>query len=82
MQAAADATPGGMVSILGLERFQVEGSVTRPRSAGLIQVANLLCPGNIVVSGERAACDGRTARRGQKAAASIGWPSPGRSTPP
>src|SRR5207248_546486 len=55
MQAAADATPGGMMSILGLERFQVEAICDEASGAGLVQVANLLCPGNIAVSGERAA---------------------------
>jgi [acyl-carrier-protein] S-malonyltransferase len=55
MQAAADAKPGGMMSILALERFQVESICDEAGSVGLIQVANLLCPGNIAVSGERAA---------------------------
>jgi [acyl-carrier-protein] S-malonyltransferase len=50
MQAAADATPSGMVSILGLDQSKARGK-------GLIEIANLLCPGNIVVSGTTAACD-------------------------
>jgi [acyl-carrier-protein] S-malonyltransferase len=57
MQAASDATPSGMVSVLGLDRDKVENVCTRARAKGLIQVANLLCPGNIAVSGTRAACD-------------------------
>jgi [acyl-carrier-protein] S-malonyltransferase len=57
MQAAADATPSGMVSVLGLEPAQVEDLCQRARSAGRVWIANLLCPGNIVVSGEKAACD-------------------------
>jgi [acyl-carrier-protein] S-malonyltransferase len=57
MQAAADATPSAMVSVLGLELPKVEELCAKARSAGLIEVANLLCPGNIVVSGTRAACD-------------------------
>ncbi|HXG12804.1 MAG TPA: ACP S-malonyltransferase [Gemmataceae bacterium] len=56
MQAAADATPSGMVSVLGLEQAKVEEICAQARSAGPIQVANLLCPGNIVVSGVEAAC--------------------------
>lgn len=52
MQAAAEAKPGGMLSILGMERPQVEAACGEAASAGLIQVANLLCPGNIAVSGE------------------------------
>jgi [acyl-carrier-protein] S-malonyltransferase len=56
MQAASDATPSGMVSVLGLEQRQVEELCQAARRAGTLQVANLLCPGNIVVSGDRAAC--------------------------
>jgi [acyl-carrier-protein] S-malonyltransferase len=56
MQAAADATPSGMVSVLGLEQLRVEELCRAARGAGTLQVANLLCPGNIVVSGDRAAC--------------------------
>jgi [acyl-carrier-protein] S-malonyltransferase len=57
MQAAADATPSGMVSVLALEQPQVEELVAEARSAGQLELANFLCPGNIAVSGERAACD-------------------------
>src|SRR4029453_6769696 len=57
MQAASDATPSAMVSVLGLEQAKVEELCARARPQGLIQVANLLCPGNIVVSGTKAACD-------------------------
>ena len=60
MQAAADATPSGMASILGLEPAAVEQLCTEARSAGRIWIANLLGPGNIVVSGERAALDAIT----------------------
>ncbi len=58
MQAAADATPSGMVSVLGLERDQVESLCQQVRDEGEdLRVANLLCPGNIVVSGTVAACE-------------------------
>ena len=57
MQAAADATSSGMVSVLGLEREQVEKLVDEARSDQVLEVANLLCPGNIVCSGETAACE-------------------------
>jgi [acyl-carrier-protein] S-malonyltransferase len=56
MQDASDATPSGMVSILGLERPQVESMCDRARGEDILQVANLLCPGNIVVSGHKTAC--------------------------
>ena len=58
MQAAADATPGGMVSVLGLEASAVEALCAEVApTAGPIRVANLLCPGNTVVSGAAAACE-------------------------
>ncbi|MFO0975321.1 MAG: ACP S-malonyltransferase [Planctomycetaceae bacterium] len=57
MQAAADATPSGMVSILLLDRPQVEKICEEASAHGSIQIANFLCPGNLVVSGENAACE-------------------------
>jgi [acyl-carrier-protein] S-malonyltransferase len=57
MQAAGDATPSAMVSVLGLERDKVEELCAAARGQGLMEVANLLCPGNIAVSGAKAACE-------------------------
>jgi [acyl-carrier-protein] S-malonyltransferase len=57
MQAAAEATPSGMASVLGLEVPDVESLVSEARGADTLEVANLLCPGNTVVSGARAAID-------------------------
>jgi len=57
MQEAADRTPSGMVSILGLERAQVEELCSRAREDETLEIANLLCPGNIVISGSNGACE-------------------------
>lgn len=57
MQEAADATPSGMVSVLGLEKAAVEDLCERARQGDTLRIANLLCPGNIVVSGANAACE-------------------------
>ncbi len=57
MQDAADATPSGMVSVLGLEQVQVDALCDEARGEDILSVANLLCPGNIVVSGSNAACE-------------------------
>ena len=57
MQDASDATPSGMISVLGLDRDQVESLCKQAGRQGVLQVANLLCPGNIVVSGANAACE-------------------------
>lgn len=56
MQAAADVTASGMVSILGLERVEVEALCDKARGDDVLEVANLLCPGNIAISGSNAAC--------------------------
>jgi len=68
MQQASDATPSGMVSILGLERAQVEELCAQAARGDVLQIANLLCPGNIVVSGANAACE-RAAELAVKAGA-------------
>lgn len=57
MQDAAEACPSGMVSILGLELDQVDSLCARARGDEILQVANLLCPANIVVSGQTTACE-------------------------
>lgn len=58
MQAASDRVASGMVSILGMEREQVEKLCEQARQPGeVLQIANLLCPGNIVVSGHKTACE-------------------------
>lgn len=55
MQAAAEATPSGMVSALLLDPPTVEEVVREASAAGRIWIANYLCPGNTVLSGEIAA---------------------------
>jgi [acyl-carrier-protein] S-malonyltransferase len=58
MQDAADATPSGMVSILGMEVPQIEALCQEARAEGeVLEIANYLCPGNIVVSGHKSACE-------------------------
>jgi [acyl-carrier-protein] S-malonyltransferase len=51
MQDAAEATPSGMVSLLGMEVPEVEALAREARGSDTLEVANLLCPGNTVVSG-------------------------------
>jgi [acyl-carrier-protein] S-malonyltransferase len=57
MQDAAEATPSGMTSVLGLEVPDVEALVLEVRGTDTLEVANLLCPGNTVVSGSLAAIE-------------------------
>ena len=46
-----------MVSILGLERVEVEALCEKARGNDILKIANLLCPANIVISGSLAACE-------------------------
>lgn len=55
MQEAASAVDSGMASVLGLDREQLEALCNASRQPGeVLQVANLLCPGNIAISGQSA----------------------------
>ena len=58
---------GGMVAVLGLEREQVATLCDECRGGDVLEVANVLCPGNVVVSGAGAAC-----RRLEEAATAAG----------
>jgi [acyl-carrier-protein] S-malonyltransferase len=56
MQACAEAVPGGMVAVLGLDRERVAALCAEARVDDVLEVANVLCPGNVVASGELSAC--------------------------
>jgi [acyl-carrier-protein] S-malonyltransferase len=57
MQQAAQQSPGGMVSLMGLDEAQVLALCERVSQAGQVRAANFNCPGQIVVSGDKPACD-------------------------
>ena len=57
MQAAALATPSGMTSVLGLDEPAVDELCRRVAPFGRLWKANLLGPGNIVVSGDAPALE-------------------------
>lgn len=57
MQEACDATPSGMVSVLGLDREKVAQAC-----GGLVDIANLNGPGQIVISGESKALEAAVAK--------------------
>jgi len=59
MQAASDASPSGMVSVIGLKRDAVESLCAKASeiSGEKVAVANYLCDGNYAVSGSMKACD-------------------------
>lgn len=56
MQECADRRPGGMVAVLGLERQAVAEVCDACRGSDILEVANVLCPGNVVASGSLEAC--------------------------
>jgi [acyl-carrier-protein] S-malonyltransferase len=56
MQAASEKSPSGMLSVIGAEKEQIEQICADAGEVGLIKMANFLCPGNIVVSGDDQAC--------------------------
>lgn len=56
MQAAADATEGSMVGIIGLDEEQVNQLCAEAGGGELLTAVNFNCPGQIVISGAKAAC--------------------------
>ncbi|HIJ51938.1 MAG TPA: ACP S-malonyltransferase [Planctomycetes bacterium] len=56
MQAAADATEGAMVSIIGLDEEKVRQLCTEASQGELLAAVNFNCPGQIVLSGSKTAC--------------------------
>jgi [acyl-carrier-protein] S-malonyltransferase len=56
MQQAAENYPGGMVSLMGMDEDNVLALCERVADKGRVGPANFNCPGQIVVSGDKAAC--------------------------
>jgi [acyl-carrier-protein] S-malonyltransferase len=75
MQEAADATPSGMVSIIGLERVEVEALCEKASSGEILKIANYLGPQVVVISGAIAACE-RAAEMARRQGAMKATPLP------
>lgn len=56
MQAAADATDGAMVSIMGLDNEKIAQLCEEARQGELLEPVNFNCPGQVVLSGAKAPC--------------------------
>lgn len=56
MQAAANASKGGMVSLIGLDEAKVQDLCIEASQGKLLKPANFNCPGQIVISGDIDAC--------------------------
>jgi len=57
MQAAAESTEGGMVSIIGLDEPTIRLLCEEASGGELLVPVNFNCPGQIVISGAKAACE-------------------------
>jgi [acyl-carrier-protein] S-malonyltransferase len=56
MQEAADATPGGMIALIGAEESAAAKLCVEAAQGEVLAVANLNSPGQVVISGSRGAC--------------------------
>lgn len=56
MQAASEAAPSGMVSLLGADRETAQKICDEAAGGSVLVVANLNAPGQVVVSGDADAC--------------------------
>lgn len=57
MQQAAEASPGGMVSLIGADAEMASAVCDRARGDDVLVPANFNCPGQVVISGSQTACD-------------------------
>ncbi len=57
MQEAAQSAPGGMVSVMGLTSEQTEALCREAAGDQVLACANFNCPGQIVISGSKEACE-------------------------
>jgi [acyl-carrier-protein] S-malonyltransferase len=58
MQTAASTVASSMASVIGVDQVQVQDFCDQARQPGeILQLANLLCPGNIAISGHNRSID-------------------------
>jgi [acyl-carrier-protein] S-malonyltransferase len=62
MQAAAEAVPSGMVALIGTEEAGAAALCKAAAEGDCLQVANLNSPGQVVISGTKAACERAVAK--------------------
>ncbi len=56
MQAAAEANPSSMVSLIGADEAKAEELCQKAAQGEVLVPANLNCPGQVVISGAKGAC--------------------------
>ena len=57
MAAAAAGRPCGITAVLGLDREKLQEACRQAAGAGVVEIANYNCPGQLVIGGEQAAVD-------------------------
>ena len=57
MAQAAAGRPCGMIAVLGLDREKLAEACQKAADAGVVEIANYNCPGQLVIGGEKAAVD-------------------------
>jgi len=65
MQQAALATPSGMVCLIGSDQESAHALCDRAREGDVLAPANFNCPGQVVISGSKNACDRALALMGE-----------------
>lgn len=57
MEQAAEGLACGMTAVLSLERDKLQAACDQASELGVVQICNYNCPGQLVISGEKAAVD-------------------------
>jgi [acyl-carrier-protein] S-malonyltransferase len=57
MQQAAEASPSGMISLIGADEASATALCDRARGDDVLVPANFNCPGQVVIAGSKSACD-------------------------
>ena len=57
MASAAAGRPCGMTAVLGLDREKLQQACRQAADAGVVEIANYNCPGQLVIGGQKEAMD-------------------------
>ena len=57
MASAAAGVPCGMTAVLGLDREKLQQACDQAADAGVVEIANYNCPGQLVIGGQKEAVD-------------------------
>ena len=68
MASAAAGVPCGMTAVLGLDREKLQQACQKASDAGVVEIANYNCPGQLVIGGEKAAVEKAAALAKEKGA--------------